>query len=275
MTKMTSVYLFGGIGNNLFQISHALHLSNSGQKVQLISALTRPSLLTKILKWNVHPDDSLVAVLQNLHLPVKQNLNFLDIFWLVFIFVFYRRPIKAGGYKSKISNIHFGYFQSGDHLNQESLALLKPAINNDEILGTNGLVIHMRLGDFPNDQRLQPVYYSQALQELAANNKLPKDILVVSNDVEGARSLMETALSDVDTQSVKVDFVCQSANIDFQTMLKCKILIGSNSTFSLWAGLLGESELAYFPMHLSNGNKFVKFSPPLNIQLLEVPHCYC
>lgn len=274
MTNVTSVYLFGGIGNNLFQIAHALHLSSSGQKVQLITFLTRPSLLTRLLKWNVHPDETLVHLLQNLSLPIKQKLFLGELVWLIFIFFFYRRYVKTIGYKSSVSNVHFGYFQSGDHLTQEIFASLKPAISYHDNFQAKGLVIHVRLGDFPKNQRLQALYYDQALQDLAVKNQLPKDVLVVSNDLEGARSLIEPVLLNFKSQSLKVDFVCQSANIDFRSMVNCKVLIGSNSTFSLWAGLLGESELAYFPMHLSNGDRFIKFAPPPNIQLVEYSHLY-
>jgi hypothetical protein len=98
-------------------------------------------------------------------------------------------------------------------------------------------VMHVRRGDYSNStnpQGLLPLlYYAGALKQLQSN--LNEKIVVVSDDPEEARELLDIAMPDFEFHFTYGDVVS-----DLITMVSAKNLVCANSSLSLMAGLLND-----------------------------------
>ena len=98
------------------------------------------------------------------------------------------------------------------------------------------VAIHVRRGDYKDLQMVHGIvesnYYQRALEEMSRiyHGKLP--YVVFSDEPSEAQSVIPGALAYIGPDDM------QSPAENMVLMSKCKALIGANSTFSLWAGLV-------------------------------------
>jgi hypothetical protein len=131
----------------------------------------------------------------------------------------------------------------------------------------NPIVFHYRLGRINNRWEhgwgaLSPDFLSNALATLNQNNLSSKIIWIFSNDITEARRLTES----INYAPFKLVYIDDSKIMPSETMVllsKAKILICSNSTFSILCGKIGSIENVIAPLELSkNGHK--NFELPSN-----------
>jgi hypothetical protein len=131
-----------------------------------------------------------------------------------------------------------GYFQSLKYFEEfkdEFISLLNlPEIDNNLIPEVG---VHIRRGDYLNKIDIHHVCYTDYFEYFFEKFK-DKYIKIFTDDPdcvakEFAKYTIDTLKSDPDIK-------------DLAYMSKCKILVGSNSSFSWWAALIGNNE-SYFP----------------------------
>lgn len=180
-----------------------------------------------------------------------------------------RRTITLEGYFQDIS-----YFFELD-LNLRELHLREKSkwfsLMEKKIQEMNPVVIHVRLGDYLENLEAVGVlggeYYLSSLERIP--NYSEREIWVFSDDIEKARKLLQ-----------KVDFPeClfvspPDANDPAESLILmslAKDLILSNSTFSVWAGLLGKIKSSVFiPEVFFKGNGYTPKHLP-KFWILEQP----
>jgi hypothetical protein len=152
-----------------------------------------------------------------------------------------------------------GYFQSSKWMSvpkvrEKMLSLFsKVDCEIDSILTemqkTKPIVLHVRLGDYRNNQEigvLPTTYFNNALK-LATYNDSNRPIWVFSDEPEAARNMLPLL------QDYKCRFISEEMNLTAEQTLALmrfgKKFIISNSTFSWWAAALSEEKepTVYFP----------------------------
>lgn len=251
---MIVVNLFGGLGNQLFQ-------------------LTAGFVLSKITNKKLYINDSLVSYFRFSH----EKINLSDIFEfdfkkkkedsyikilikkLILIFpivtFFQKFFINEINYskilKEKFAKIEIlGYWQDFIYFNiykNEIIKLFKFKKFKvdlkllDKILKTNSASIHIRRGDFLSKRNkvsyaLPTSYYMKSIRKLSA---LEKNIIffIFTDDKVWVRNYFLKHLKKINYSVVLTDKNYQ----DFFLMSKCKHNIISNSTFSWWAAFLNRN----------------------------------
>lgn len=109
----------------------------------------------------------------------------------------------------------------------------------------NRLGIHLRLGDYvsPTSEKVFNVLSTEDINKcLKIFNKKFNDIIVFTNDIEKAKTIIPDSLGVVyDESENEIELM--------QKMSGCEYFIASNSTFSWWACYLGEIQnvCVYYP----------------------------
>jgi len=228
------IFLFGGIGNFLFQISHGIELIGLKYDVTLIYLPKRFSFIWSIFGFTVQ-DEWLELKLLSKELGLKiERLNFID---AVFIFIFFcLRKIGVNKFfdltlaqQCKSSSKYVvGYFQSSKHQSYETLEYLAKVIaNNLKILGKiyNRNVIHFRAGDFDENSYIKK-------EELKKIKKECGEIIFTTND----KTRLYDYCLDLNLSYAIND--SKSSLEDFKFMSTSSTLYLSFSTFSFWSGLI-------------------------------------
>ena len=243
---MIYVRLAGGLGNQLFQILHAISISKPDEKITVLSnsmdkfktprevqfnsiiqyeslqIIGRPSILTRLLVSRLR--------LGRLLYLVKKRYNV--------------SSFSLGLIKINCPKIVDGYFQAPSMSEIDRFFKLvtvkKPTIQNDfqNIATTFDCCLHLRGGDFllPENKSLNICsfnYYFSAVQSAFLAGF--KNFLIIGNDY-GYSVLLRDRLRD-NFPSCK--FVVHSQDYssiqDFTLMTHFDAFILSNSTFSWWA----------------------------------------
>lgn len=146
------------------------------------------------------------------------------------------------------ANVFFGYWQKGDHLNiavyERLKEKLKDIIENVKCVDN---VVHVRRGDFLQENMLSREYYSK----VADCASLPvAHYYFISKNKED-----EVVL---DGFKYKHSYVSSDGVIkDFSLIWSANTVICSNSTFCYWAAALGESKNVVVPSHLTLDREFL------------------
>jgi len=157
-----------------------------------------------------------------------------------------------------------GYWQNFAYWNDDFIYKLKlEGYKFRELLSQiesiNPVIFHYRLGKFKDSWEhswgvLSPIFLINALSFLKPNNISSKTIWVFSNDLLEAKKL----IGATDTSPYKILYIDDSALLPSELMLlfsKAKILVCSNSTFSIVAAKIGNIKDVMVPSELSkNGN---------------------
>jgi hypothetical protein len=111
----------------------------------------------------------------------------------------------------------------------------------------NLIGIHVRRGDYKNLEQyhgtMKTNYYRTALEAIGSIERATNRFIVFSDEPEEAKSIVPGAVAYIGP----TDLTSPAENMVL--MSGCRALIGANSSFSLWAGLImePESKLRIFP----------------------------
>jgi hypothetical protein len=158
-----------------------------------------------------------------------------------------------------------GFFQDSQYLipfRQTILSLMTPSnkdlitpvIRVSDVADTlqtfppfNEIVVHLRMDDFRGAGKdhssviLHPNYFHQILPSLQEKYKLPIRIVFDRKDDPKEKDYVDTF--------ARYAPIFQSSDplVDFATLVKAKVLVSSNSTFSWMAGFLAKDQIRILP----------------------------
>ena len=149
--------------------------------------------------------------------------------------------------KNEVDKIYDGYWQNIRYIqNQEYYInrVLKEKYNKDFVENkTNNIVLHIRRGDqatvlSSNIYTILDVeYYERAINYIKLHGESFNEVTICSDDILWCIKNIKK-IAGVD----KINYSNSSSMIeDFLLMYNAKYLISSNSTFSWWAGYVGNS----------------------------------
>lgn len=272
---MITVYVKGGLGNQMFQYASAYALARRlSQHLTLdISFYPKQSLRGFKLSNFCISNDVLqkesgfplqYEVLKNKYVNkairmLKHEVTSIspDCIYLVES----TKDLVDSFFTVNASDIYLnGYFQSEDYFKKYREELIKQftpnykqgmeynnALSNIEM--SNSIAIHVRRGDFKkqalSDRKAQlhyllgEVYYRDAIKRISNSVENPS-FFCFSDDIEWARNSFGD-LAKIQFVTLKTDH----ADIDEMMLMRnCKHIITANSTFSWWAAWLNEHENA-------------------------------
>jgi hypothetical protein len=288
--------LFGGLGNQLFQIAHGLSLTADSivffdRFSSSITEIRSHDLDQFILPNRIEITDiptppKLINKLMNLGLRVSSKISETNSFGSVrtvtvsliskIYFLFSGQSIQFNygigkgfsNHKDKI-NLTVGYFQyfHSKKIIQE-LFSIKPRNPSQDFLAlveklkkTNFLCVHVRLGDYLAEDQIgipKREYYRAAIKKLQADNRF-EAIYIFSNEIAKAREYL------IPNENYNTYFIGDS---DFSTAEAFELMryahgyVISNSTFSWWASVLSYSEN---PLTVCPSPWFEKLTEPVGL----------
>lgn len=246
MAKAVTVTLYGGLGNQLFQLCYGLHLKHDeGLNVKFSTiGLERWSKRDFSGKYSI---EYLIEPEEESHLiPVTRAVARLlarrnPTFWLT-----------ADGPSEDLTQLPTrhtrfvsGYFQSLNNAERFwSKFERRVRGSTDSWASTLGepipqIAIHIRLGDYRSSSTVrgvhgltQPSYYLKAAQ-LAASRRNTDAILLVSDEPDIAEELLGAPLRK--HFKVRISNSNSTDLDDLSLLARSSVIIGSNSSFSWWA----------------------------------------
>lgn len=235
--KAKKVFLFGGIGNQLFQLTRAYQHLLDKKDVIVISFGTN-SLIYKFLNLTQHKSWIDIRELST-KIGIKyKRPSLIDIYFLIYIFI-QKRVRKENSFDTIYSSdnnfpIDIGYFQSTKHVSIKAINkiadLLIEYLSIENQKPVNDFSIHIRGTMFGNALRehmqfTTSVDSNKALEFAIKNNFQYK---IVTNSKNESMQLFPSALPHNYTDG-------QDELDDFKYLCLSKNLFVSNSTFSFWA----------------------------------------
>jgi hypothetical protein len=233
LSKRKNVLLRGGLGNVLFQVAFGISLAKQGYRVTLnsrdcgIAHGGRSEIENFIDSTFDLGSIRLKSSYSIAHFSVLHPLlRFLGLLWI--------SEVSIDVPESDLPRHYIGYFQR-----HEIAAILLDDLQSSELQDLNLCVVHVRSGDYLLSENaefgiLPDDYYLRAAMELA--NEV--DTWVVVSDSEEAANrvcdLLRPVVKSISTSS-------QSTLKDFALIRRASHRVIANSTFSLWAALLGSS----------------------------------
>ncbi|WP_416777000.1 alpha-1,2-fucosyltransferase [Xenorhabdus budapestensis] len=242
--KKKTIFLGGGLGNNLFQIAYGEFLTQKGYHICYKSYLTKKNIVTKLLGWSIHNNEITKQLLKNKN--VSDSINLMDVLFLAFSF-FKKKMTHDNLHNAPESNgrRYFGYALQGNHLHMEVLSILSQDIRKlfyDKTCQNKiDTVLHIRRGDFSKECALADDYYIEALKNL----KPQGDVIVVTDEPKIIDYVKEKIFKNVKLSDGT------SMLDDFFTIFNAKNVIMSNSTYCYWACVLGDVERVIYPSKIS------------------------
>lgn len=240
---MLVIPLFGGLGNQLFQLCYGFRLSDEiDRKVKYSGvALNRTSSSgpsRRFVTVGLLEDDELISVPYSL-------FRFLGILRLIVPSLWIRTEDLSADLSSppgKETLICSGYFQSLHNAEYGWSELSRRMQNAGEWRGCFGetqsqIAVHIRLGDYRSNPAtrkihgvLTPGYFQRGIQYLAAKTGLER-VCIVSDEPTIAREFIGPAI----TRSFNVRILDRSTDMtDFAVLCTSAAIVGSNSSFSWW-----------------------------------------
>ena len=273
--KKIILFYTSGLGNALFQIAGVLDISERMEikNLNVSELLTKKNILTTIRGWTIH-NNLIVNRIKSLNIKTKKDniTSYIAIFTLFVKFVisdlctstsferlfklFTNKYIKHFRSFMKINlfgNIYiYGYFQDKLYLNREKgrqlTFKLVEGIGDLEKINKSNLAIHIRQGDFQiKSLNLNLRYYEKAIENISENtNKKFNNIIFTGvYDKKYSKKLSEIIKDKLDYNKIIDE---KSSQIeDFKKLWESEYIISSNSTFSLWPSIYGNSKYLYIP----------------------------
>ena len=254
--SLHEVIIKGGLGNQIFCLFHAykLSLENKDKVCLNISNYSFRKIKDRDFRLDLlyPPLFNEFKVRQSI---ISKALYFFTRFFEKFFvkakknYIPGDKPFFINYWKNRY--IHSGYFQkiNQSNLEKKCLALvkkkMKPFINKEK---SNYLAIHIRRGDYLNNNHSIYGIIDQKYFIKEARNFLSK------NNYEGIRifsdspDLIEKHIFMKLHQNIVFDRGGEPVDV-FIRMANHKGLIASNSSFSLWAGILGDIEYFSIPSY--------------------------
>ena len=254
---MIYLRLAGGLGNQLFQLAAATHLSAlTNDRVTLVHdglsryASARNSESVRLLTSEFLKDfDNLPRSHPWSLLLDRSRLGRWLPVWGVNDATF--AQVGSGVRRLPKGSLFMdGYFQSGwrlENLMSAAMrmrgALIQPEHLTDKTSRT--LLLHVRGGDFlkvPLHQVVDLGYYDHAVREMIQAGGVFDRCLCVTDDHWHASSLLHALRETVDLPEVVIRMPAQDPLEDFRLISAHPWRIIGNSTFSWWAALLGRHD---------------------------------
>ena len=232
------VLLFGGIGNQLFQLSRAYQHKLDGKKVTLINITIGKSLIYRFLNLTEHNDWIDMNKISTLIEIQCKKPSFLDIFYIIYVF-FQKRFFKNNYFNSDydindVYPVDIGYFQSRKHVSINAINMVAQALLDYLSIKNKGpscdYSIHVRGNEF-NAAKREHVQFTTSQDIKNATDFAKKnhfEIKVVTNSKNDAMALFPLT-SNINFSNKKNELE------DFEFLCLSKNLFLSNSTFSFWA----------------------------------------
>jgi hypothetical protein len=177
-------------------------------------------------------------------------------------------------FESNNSKFLIGYFQSWKYFNlhmEEIRDMLQTPVSPSEkymhyeniFKNQNTIVAHVRRGDYKDNENyhglVKSAYYSSALDNIRQNQHKETKLVVMSDEPELAKAVVQGADFYLGPDDIP------SAVETLLLMSKAKYLIGANSSFSLWAGMLmndaGSIRIFPDPWYKLNSNNSADLVP--------------
>ncbi len=253
-SEKVAIQLYGGLGNQLFQYFALMHICRLNEQ--------QPALLFEwIDKYSPHSgsdirdfsfiSQDLALTNSKIRYPEKiLNLqNKLAKFMIIRRAGLRLRIIENLGFEApqnfKPNNLYIGYFQSYRYLESTSKTHWDLKFPSTKFLSekirlskTDFISLHVRAGDYLSSSEyitLSEHYYKTSMEE--ANRQFPGcQLIVFSDDTNFAKNL----LSNLTKAEFFDDSELRASEI-ILLMALAKCVITANSTFSYWAGVIGES----------------------------------
>ena len=239
------IYLVGGLGNQLFQIAKALDLLSQyggsvalsdkflAKNVPVTRELVFPETVSKLHESGTFKRLSEAIIYRNLNPAVRSYTSSRRL----------QIPSLPGCHN------YYGYFQEYEIVYRNKKQILELFSNlipmpSDKIVST---AIHIRGGDYLDSSlyfRLTSAYYSNAIQKILESSEI-NQIDVFSNDKKLATKIIST-LGEIFGPSIIFKFENRPTNPihDLIQISKYANIVTANSTFSWWAGFLGEQSFS-------------------------------
>ncbi|HDM8164142.1 TPA: alpha-1,2-fucosyltransferase [Vibrio harveyi] len=262
---MIKVRLYGGLGNQIFQLGISLYIAKVLKKKVTVCDFTdgyqsrRKNQLSEMFnleKVNVSFSDRKdflhryrVAKLFNVNCTKLTTINDKNIF----------HYLNCGFLNIESDVILLdGYFQSCfnqdvfDFVADVLSGVMKAKIcedSNNKGSEDSFATVHIRGGDFLSSKEhfsLSKEYYEFGILALS---EYVKNFIVVTDDKKYATTIIEALILP---EKIKIEMSTGiSALSDFSLIMSSKYSILSNSTFSIWAGALSKKNMVLAPTRLS------------------------
>ncbi len=265
---MINIFVFGGLGNQMFQYAAARALAD-----QLGVRVCIDQSLLNVRSWNlIHRDYELDLFFLKHHEKIvsskKRGILFQKIYPRIRTTILGRKIARhynlyeeqnAFNYDPDFSGLPdhtqlLGFFQSERYFAsfhevvRKCFTFKKPLSDKNletaiKIKNTSSVSIHIRRGDYISNKnsantytQLSTQYYEKAIDRICKEVENPT-FFVFSDEPEEARKIISSA------QAVYIDWNKGRDNyIDMQLMSLCKHNIIANSSFSWWGAWLNNNE---------------------------------
>lgn len=226
---MNIIKLYGGLGNQMFQYALGKTMESLGLSVAYeISFFNKPQDPPRPLRINKFRTSLKISpFLSQPTIHEKDYYNF-DPALLTM------KDFNFMGYWQ-----HQGYIERVFPTLKQEFLLLQGVCTEEyfdykeQIVCKESVAIHIRRGDYVriNGHVVEPMeYYEKALSKVQGN------LFIFSDDLSWCRANFKNAI-----------FVDLEDYLAFDLFRRCKYQIIANSTFSLWAALLGSAEVVINP----------------------------
>jgi hypothetical protein len=300
--KRVHIFLTGGLGNQLFQLAAALHLSENGKVFVYdkigrprVNAIQRPEIeslklpdnvFIKSIRFNLFISKVVGFNLRsgfnpsNLEAKGRKLITFIS---ALICSIFLKRPLnlvksQSLGFDPKIfplrrNSILVGYFQTHEHIDSIDLQNFVnfPPSPNEKIrsyielaLEEKPLILHVRLGDYVQEEDIGILHssYYENCLKLAWDNQRYKKIWLFSDQPIQAEEKIPANYKRF-VRVIDSTGLSSAETLELLTLGDGYII--ANSTFSWWGAYLRKNQSAdvYTPQPW-----FKNLSEPQNI----VPH---
>ena len=251
------VEIYGGFGNQIYQLLQANELSNLGFKVYVNTRdfkrvakenadhLTARKLVLPVNFFNLEEVGSqkflkyrIRRILRNLKIFNKITLN--DKFFTLL------NDNNIKDTELKKNNYFIGHWQSFNNL-ENSYEYLSKSLSNHPLLKnslsshkkSNSTMIHVRRGDYLKFKEELPIFYYEKSIEFIKTKTKTTNFKIYTDDINWCKNQkLFTIADEILTSSDSPDDTVKT----FSSMLNHQNYIIANSTFSLITAFLGSSE---------------------------------
>lgn len=228
---ISTAYLMGGLGNQMFQISHAIAqgLKNNKPSVFLLNAYT-PMQAHQPKKYvnNIFKKIKFTNTISNTKRIFENCFNFsnIDIDWTSSIefYGYFQSNKNFLGYDNYIKEL----FQPTEEF-INFIKLKYPEINNERTVS-----LHIRRGDYLTISHAHPVIDKSYIDEAINQNGNYDNLFIFSDDIEWVRENLSYSNQIIVSEMEDYE--------ELWMMSLCKNNIMSNSSFSWWGSFLNKNE---------------------------------
>ena len=242
------VFLMGGIGNQLFQITRAKSIQLEGQKVILLKLGRLKKIVYYLIGHPQHEDWlNIIEISKSLNIEIR-NSNFYELIQL-FYFYFLKKISLFKDFdislkdrlKSK-KKLDIGYFQDTYHSHQKAQDSLIVALRKTLMIGETKTyqkkicTFHLRGGDFfyPKNNKIfkRSIDINHVIQMIQEKKDDHLSINIVTND--------KFFMNELSQFSSYLNFFSSTPKDDFLILIHSHQMYVSQSSFCYWAYLLAK-----------------------------------